>query len=37
MCELGEIMKVTLQLHVSHEQLDDIESRIVEWVQKYER
>ena len=37
MCELGEIMKVTLQLRVSHEQLDDIESHIVEWVQKYER
>ena len=30
-------MKVMLQLHVSHEQLDDIESHIVEWVQKYER
>ena len=37
MCELAEIMKVTLQLRVSHEQLNDIEGRIVEWVQKYER
>ncbi|KAL4072415.1 hypothetical protein V8B97DRAFT_2023569 [Scleroderma yunnanense] len=37
MCELVEIMKITLQFHTPHKQLDGIESHIIDWVQKYEK
>ena len=37
MCELVEIMKVTLQFSVPLKQLDNIEARMIDWVQKYEK
>ena len=37
MCELVEIMKVTLQFSIPLKQLDDIEARMIDWVQKYEK
>ena len=37
MCELMEIMKVTLQFSIPLKQLDDIEAHMIDWVQKYEK
>ena len=37
MCELVEIMKVTLQFSIPLKQLDDIEACMIDWVQKYEK
>ena len=37
MCELVEIMKITLEFRIPLEKLDAIEIRMVEWVQKYEK
>ena len=37
MSELGKIMKITLQFEITRDQVDDIEKRLVKWVQKYEK
>jgi len=37
MCELMEIMKVTLQFSIPVKQLDNIEACMIDWVQKYEK
>ena len=37
MAELGKIMKITLQFEITRDQVDDIEKRLVKWVQKYEK
>ena len=35
-CELGELMKLMLQFHLTLQQVDDIKQRLIKWVQKYE-
>ena len=37
MCELGNIMKMTLQFKITKVEVDDIEVRLVQWVNNYER
>ena len=37
MQELSNIMKVTLQFHITAEEVDDIEEHLCKWVEKYEK
>ncbi|KIJ08416.1 hypothetical protein PAXINDRAFT_88863, partial [Paxillus involutus ATCC 200175] len=37
MCELVEVMKITLQFHMTSEQLNEVEQRLIGWVEKYEK
>ena len=37
LCELAEIMKICLQFSISHEEIDELEKKIITWVQTYEK
>ena len=37
LCELAEIMKICLQFTISHEELNELEKKIITWVQTYEK
>ncbi|KAF9222843.1 hypothetical protein BS17DRAFT_767596 [Gyrodon lividus] len=37
MCELIEVMKITLQFRMTLEQLNEVEQRLIGWVKKYEK
>ncbi|KAF8339246.1 hypothetical protein F5887DRAFT_823869, partial [Amanita rubescens] len=36
-CELVEIMKITLQYTITHDEIDELEEKIIKWVNNYER
>lgn len=37
MCELGQIMKITLQFRTMRDEIDDIEKQLIKWVKRYEK
>ncbi|KDQ51673.1 hypothetical protein JAAARDRAFT_62365 [Jaapia argillacea MUCL 33604] len=37
LCELAEIMKTCVQFEITDDELDDLEKRIISWVEDYER
>ncbi|KAF9223907.1 hypothetical protein BS17DRAFT_754034 [Gyrodon lividus] len=37
MCNLAEIMKITLQFHITTEQVSEVKEGLIDWVKKYEK
>ncbi|KAJ7048297.1 hypothetical protein C8F01DRAFT_1267845 [Mycena amicta] len=35
-CQLGEIVKLCLRFDITHQEINDLEDSIIDWVQKYE-
>jgi hypothetical protein len=37
LCQLVEIMKISLQFSITYDEIDDLEAKIINWVQDYEK